>query len=310
MDHRYRAAVPGLGELLGDVEGFDDVRVPGALAYVLRLPPEHAARGGAPRLIDDLDWSGALVVAGAGVLRARAVDGLRALARAALVPIANTFGAKGVLRWDDAAHAGTIGLQARDLELLGIHDSTTTVTTGLEEGELGTVAHAVALEPSDLADVAAQVVSPAPRPPDRSPLYRRLAAIVQPGYEDTTHPLHPARAVSELRRRTPPGGVVTAQPGPAGLWVARTFPTEDPGQVVVPSEAVPGVAAAAALAAARRGIPATVVTAAPPDDATQDLAARAGREGVPLTLEVWGDEVDWSRTALLEDAAGPVVTWQ
>ena len=38
-------------------------------------------------------------------------------------PVVNTWGAKGVLRWDDPHHAGTAGLQADDFDLAGLADS-------------------------------------------------------------------------------------------------------------------------------------------------------------------------------------------
>ena len=87
------------------------------------------------------------------------------------------------------------------------------------------------------------------------PLFERLAAVAQPGYVDERVPRHPARAVIEIKQRMPPGGIVTAEPGSAGLWVARTFPTDAPGTVVVPAVDVPGIGVAVALAAALAGHP-------------------------------------------------------
>ena len=106
-----------------------------------------------------------------------------------------------------------------------------------------------------------------------------------------------------------PGGIVTAEPGPAGLWVARTFPTDAPGTVIVPAVAIPGIGVALALAAARAGIAATAVTVEPLDDTSRALLELAEQLEAPVTLEVWGDDVDLSLTALLVDAAGPVVAW-
>ena len=42
------------------------------------------------------------------------------------------------------------------------------------------------------------------------------------------------------------------------------------------------------------------------DTALVDLGAKLE---VPLTVETWGEDVDLSLTALLVDAAGPVVAW-
>ncbi|MGZ6996224.1 MAG: hypothetical protein ACXVIM_13515, partial [Acidimicrobiia bacterium] len=93
------------------------------------------------------------------------------------------------------------------------------------------------------------------------------------------------------------------------LWVARTFPTDAPGTVIVPAVAVSGIGTAIALAAARKGLPATAVAVEPLDDVTRELLALAERLNAPMTLETWGDDVDLALTALLVDAAGPVVAW-
>ena len=113
----------------------------------------------------------------------------------------------------------------------------------------------------------------------------------------------------DLKQQMPAGGIATAQPGPAGLWVARTFPTDAPGTVVVPASADPGIGIAVALAAARSGRAAVAVAVEPLsaiDDALVELGTRLQ---VPLTVEHWGDDVDWSLTSMLVDAAGPVVAW-
>ena len=78
--------------------------------------------------------------------------------------------------------------------------------------------------PGDLAALAS-TVHPCRRPIPPNDLYTQLSAIAQPGYVDDKVPFNPARAVVTLGQTMPPGGLVTATPGVAGLWVARTFPT-------------------------------------------------------------------------------------
>jgi len=78
-------------------------------------------------------------------------------------------------------------------------------------------------------------------------LYARLAAVAQPGYVDPSVPLHPARAVAAARAALPDGGLVSADPGVAGLWFARAFPTSVLGSVLVPATRAPGIAAAPSL---------------------------------------------------------------
>ena len=61
-----------------------------------------------------------VAVVGPGVVRAAAVDGLSDMARKGGIGIVNTWGAKGVERWDSPFHFGTAGLQERDFELAGL----------------------------------------------------------------------------------------------------------------------------------------------------------------------------------------------
>ena len=88
---------------------------------------------------------------------------------------------------------------------------------------------------------------PSRRVPERPPLYDTLAAVITPLYESDSVPLTAPRAALHLSGALPDRGVVVADPGPAGFWIARTLPTSFPGSVCVPAMRVEGFAAAAAL---------------------------------------------------------------
>jgi hypothetical protein len=70
--------------------------------------------------------------------------------------------------------------------------------------------------------------------------------------------------------------------------VARTFPTTEPGTIVVPAIATPGIAAALALVAALRGLPTVAVTTEPLDPATLGVLELATELGATLAIDVWG----------------------
>jgi hypothetical protein len=119
--------------------------------------------------------------------------------------------------------------------------------------------------------------------------------------------------------------------------VARTFPTTEPGTVVVPATAGSGIGVGLALAAALHGVPAVAVMVEPIDPATLALLKLATELGAALTVDVWGAggpvrraedhgaqlqaavaepgvtivdlPVDLALTRKLVDAAGPVVAW-
>jgi hypothetical protein len=113
----------------------------------------------------------------------------------------------------------------------------------------------------------------------------------------------------DLKQSLGPDTRVVAPPGDAGLWVARTFPTDRLGSVVVPAHDRPGIAAAVALVSAWRGTDTVCVVTDPVDDATSEVQAIVAAHSLPVRFEVWGDDVDWSRTDELIAAAGPVVAW-
>lgn len=315
---------------------FDRVEVPAAMAYALGLDPDQDPAGERAALPD-----GRLVVlAGPGVVATRSIDGLRVFATAANVPVANTWGAKGVLPWDSPHHMGTCGLQARDFELLDFASYDAIVATGTDlaespEERFG-LAPIVDVAPTALGHVADQAV-PSGEPIRPNELYTRLSAIAQPGYSNDRVPLHPARAVADVRAASPTGAVAVADPGVAGLWMARTFPTTEPGSVVVPAIATPGIAAALGLVAALRGLPAVAVTTEPLDQTTLGVLELATELGTALAIDVWGAggpvrraaehleqlraavrepgvtivdvPVDTSLTRKLVDFAGPVIAW-
>lgn len=282
-----------------------------------------------------------LVLAGPGVVRAGQVNGLRALAASAGCGVLNTWGAKGVFPWDDPHHYGTIGMQARDVELSGLADAELVITCGLDPLELPPErwvgsAQILDVEPWQLSSLAHHWPDPGPVP-DPPPLYRLLADALADRYRSDEVPLAPARAAADLSAALPLGGLVAADPGPAGLWTARAFPTLEPGSVVVPAAFVRGFAAAAALTAGLADRVAVGVTTDPVDPTTEAVLGLAQAWGRSVVLEVWGGDapmaaagehterlaaalgapgvhrldvpVTLADTRLLVEVAGEVVAW-
>lgn len=281
-----------------------------------------------------------LVLAGPGVVRANQVAALRDFAARAGVGVVNTWGAKGLFAWNSPHHYGTAGLQARDFDLAGFPEAELIVAVGIDPDE--SPAHrwshgqVLEVEPFQLAALAYHWPDPDPVAP-YPVLYTALAEALGPLYASDASPLAPARAAADLAAARPAGGLVAADPGPAGLWVARTFPTTEVGSVAVPSRQVRGFATAAALVAALDGRAAIAVTTAPVDpvsDALVDLAAgfeatfvlaewgadaawtSAGHHAELLTealaapgVSRLGVPVDFSLTRVLVEVAGEVVAW-
>lgn len=239
-----------------------------------------------------------LVLVGPGVVRAGHVAGLRALANSLGCGVLNTFGAKGVFAWDDPHHYGTIGLQALDAELAGLTEAQLVITAGLDPLELPPgrwmgSPQVLEVEPWQLSTLAHHWPDAGPVP-DQPELYRVLSTALADRYRSDDVPLAPARVVADLSAALPRGGLLAADPGLAGLWVARAFPTLEPGSVIVPAVAVPGIAAAVALVASLNGRPAIAVTTDPSDPATEAVLDRARAWDQSLVHEVWIDDHDVS----------------
>ncbi|MCO5319434.1 MAG: hypothetical protein M9942_13475 [Microthrixaceae bacterium] len=241
-----------------------------------------------------------LAVVGPGLVRARGVDGLHSFSRAAAAGVVNTWGAKGVERWDSPWHFGTVGLQERDLELAGVGDADLLVVSGLDPAELAVEALSNPLvqevHPGQLVALCAHWED-RPDPPDSRPaLYDSLAGVVTPLYEDEGAPLSAPRAALHLSGALPEGSMALVDPGLAGFWVARTFPTSIPNSVCVPAEATAGeasgFASAAALVCRLERRQCLAVTDARGAEAPETAAVLAFAEhlGVPVALQVWRDE--------------------
>lgn len=276
-----------------------------------------------------------VVVAGPGVLAARASSGVRTLAGITGATVVNTVGAKGLFAWDDPLHGGTVGLQVEDPELAEITTADLVVTTGLDPAESVSLTAALSVraqaEPTSVVDVhpshlalAAGGWPPADEPGARPPIYDRIAAVVGPMYAaevPSGDPMPPPQAAKALADRLREGGLVVAPPGPTGFWIGRTFPTSVAGSVVVTTGDPAGTAELVALQAARSGRPTTLVVPdpeAPGGVADGSLLAAAAASALPLVVEVWTGAaspsdlgpgtrtvpVDWSALAALVAVAG------
>jgi thiamine pyrophosphate-dependent acetolactate synthase large subunit-like protein len=236
-----------------------------------------------------------VVVAGPGVVRLEAVAGLHDLAVAAGVGVLNTWGAKGVFDWRSRHHLGTIGLQARDGELAGLAAADLVVTTGLDPAEWApdaAPARTVDVHPWSLAPLA-ELVARSPTAVARPPLFDALAAVTQAGWARAAGPLVPTRVTRTYGERLGGVGLVAADPGVAGFWVARTVPTVGLRGVVVSSDPAAGSAVATAVVS-RLLDPARPVLAVVDElgGAVRAHLDAARALGVPVAVECWTDAGD------------------
>jgi hypothetical protein len=238
-----------------------------------------------------------VVLAGPGVVEHRAVGALRALAAAGQLGVLNTWGAKGVFHWQSRHHWATVGLQTRDFELGGIPGADLVLAVGVDEREA----------PRHLWDTGAPVREVAPEAlgplaerwpvaptgfPAVPPLRERLAAVTQAGWTVDETPLMPSRVTRHYAQVLGETGLVAADPGTAGYWVARTFATTRLGSVFVPAAPTEGWATACVLVA--RLVtplrPALAVVNGAVGEWGSAVLAEAARLGVGIGIEAWDRE--------------------
>jgi acetolactate synthase-1/2/3 large subunit len=245
-----------------------------------------------------------IVLAGPGVVRDAAVDGLRAFAAAGSIGVLNTWGAKGVFEWTNPHHLATAGLQARDFELGGLADADLIVATGIDEAEARAgwrLASVVEVAPPDLQALAARWSRPS-QPIAVPPLRTEVARVTQEGWRAVDGPLPPSRVTLAYSEALGATGLVVADPGAAGYWVARTFPTRAIGGAIVPAVAGrPGFAAACAIVARRQhpdrqvlavvdGAKADGAAIGAVDPVTARVLEAAAALGVTVAVEVWSSD--------------------
>lgn len=225
-----------------------------------------------------------IAVVGPDVVLDGAIPGLHALAAAADLGVLNTWGAKGVFDWRSRHHLATIGLQSRDAELGGIDDADVVVTSGLDPHELLLLTdRTVDVHPWSLAPLA-ELWSRPRRGITVPPVRERLAAATQAGWAATGSPLWPSQATRNYGEVfVGGGGIVAADAGLAGYWVARTLGTTRPMAVHVPPVVTAGFALTCCILArrARPWAPALAVV----EEVDEDLADEALSLGA--CVEVW-----------------------
>jgi hypothetical protein len=242
----------------------------------------------------------AVVLAGHGVIEHGAVSGLHDLAVGAGLGVLNTWGAKGVFHWKSQHHLATVGLQAEDFVLAGLAEVDLIIATGLDWAESPDrrwqLAPTLTVAPAALAALAERCAS-GRRLPQVPRLRSLLADVTQRGWSSEGVPMAPSRATLHYGECIAAGGLIAADAGLAGYWVARTLGTSRLGAVIVPSTRWPGYAAACSAVALLRhpNQPTLAVIDGPMDSVTAAIVEAAAALGVRVPVESWdpdGERLD------------------
>jgi acetolactate synthase-1/2/3 large subunit len=203
-----------------------------------------------------------VVLAGNGVVRARAAPALRELARATGIPVATTFMGKGLLDSADPLCLGTVGLHSRDYALAGFEQADVVIAVGYDLVEHAprhwnpgrdkkiVVVDSVAAEIDEFFTPEVELVGdiyhvltrlaeecrdvPFGEPPPES---QRLREIVMGRFDaardDDHFPMQPPRALWEIRHAMGREDLLISDVGLHKLWIGRMFPATEPNTVMI-----------------------------------------------------------------------------
>ncbi len=259
-----------------------------------------------------------VILAGNGVIRARAHDAVRQFARGLHIPVLQTFMAKGIVPDSDPLSLYTIGLLARDYTSVVMEQADVVIAIGYDFVEYAPCfwnarrdkrivhidaspaevdAHYI-VEEGLLGDLRLSLEQIATRVTPFDSSWRSVSRkTVIEGFDtelasSPSWPLRPQHLMRDLRACLKPDDLVLCDVGAHKLWMARMFPCEAPNSCIISNGfaamgiAVPGAIAARLLYPDRR------VVAVTGDGGflinSQELET-AVRLKLPLVILVWRD---------------------
>ncbi len=258
-----------------------------------------------------------LIMAGNGVIRARACDQLVAFAEKLQIPVATTFMAKGAIPSSHPLCLGTIGLQSRDYVSCGFDRADAILCVGYDmvefhphpwnPGKDRQIIH-INLSPAEVDEhyiVAVGVIgdlgaalegfAALVKPRAESPAAGLLRVIVEEldAYrDDLSFPLKPQKIAWDLRQVLTPECITISDVGAHKIWMARMFRAERPNTCIISNGfAAMGIALPGAIAA-KLAFPERTAVAVAGDAGflmnSQEIET-ALRIGTPIVILVWND---------------------
>ena len=282
-------------------------------AYI-SAPPEFKIEQAA-RIIAEAKCP--IILAGNGVVRARASESLVSFAEVLRIPVATTFMAKGAFPFSHELSLGTVGLKAKDLVSFGFEQADVVICVGYDMVEYHpeqwnpdcckTIVHIDAspaevdehyiVEVGVLGDLgeALRALAWKTKPQERSVLRPLRDAIVREMTEfadDNGFPIKPQKIVSDLRRVLAPQDIAISDVGAHKMWMGRMYQAERPNTCIISNGfASMGIAVPGAIAA-KLAYPDRKVVAVTGDAGfmmnSQEIET-ALRVGTPCVILIWND---------------------
>jgi len=266
-----------------------------------------------------------LILAGNGVIRARASSQLVRFAERLNIPVATTFMAKGAIPFSHCLWLGAVGLQAHDYVACGFDRADVIICIGYDMVEYHPnrwhpskdrqIIHIDAL-PAEVDEyyivacgvlgdigVALSQISTLAKPQEKSPAAVLWRAIMSELYEyadDTACPLKPQKITWDLQRVLARNCIVVCDVGAHKMWMARMYQAEKPNTCIISNGfAAMGIAVPGAIAAklAFPDQPAVAVTGDAGFMMNSQEIETALRIGTPIVIVIWNDNgyglIEW-----------------
>jgi len=277
--------------------------------------PAHDRVVAAAQLISEARYP--IILAGNGVIRAKAWQQLADFATKLNIPVANTFMAKGVIPFKHPMALGSVGLQAHDYVNTGFDKADVILCVGydlveyhprlwhptcdrkiihidtapaevdtsyvVEVGVMGDIRHSL----PQIAELATPQQGHKLRP-----LRNALIEDMNRHQDDMAFPLKPQKIIWDLRTAMHLEDIVICDVGAHKLWMARMFRCEHPNTCIISNGfASMGIAVPGAIAT-RLAYPQRRVVAVTGDAGfmmnSQEIET-AIRLNIPLVILIWND---------------------
>ena len=258
-----------------------------------------------------------LVMAGNGVVRARADKALVAFAEKLNIPVATTFMAKGSIPFSHELSLGTVGLQANDYVACGFDRADVVICVGYDmieyhphlwnKSKQNKIIH-IDMSPAEVdehyilecgvvgdiraaLDGIAEIASPQTESRAQN-LRQIIVEELNAHAQDDSFPLLPQRILLDLRKALQADDIVVSDVGAHKMWMARMYQAERPNTCIISNGfasmgiGVPG-AIAAKLAFPERS--ALTVTGDAGFLMNSQEIETALRIGVAIVILVWND---------------------
>lgn len=258
-----------------------------------------------------------IVMAGNGVVRAKAAADLVAFAEQLNIPVATTFMAKGALPFSHKLSLGAVGLQASDYVSCGFNRADIVICVGYDIVEYHPhlwnkdksckIVHIDSMP----AEVDEHYIVEAGLVGDIGASLRALAELGRPRQEclasglretiveennrcaeDSGFPVKPQKIMWDLRQALAPEDIVISDVGAHKMWMARMYQAERPNTCIISNGfASMGIAVPGAFAA-KQAFPERRVVAVTGDAGfmmnSQEIET-ALRHKTPFVILIWSD---------------------